>query len=406
MWLKWSSGVGVAGSLLLGFALNGVLSLGTAASAPRAAPQRFVPVSRLGAEARDARDFPAGLQVEARVEDSRGQVVPRGFASFVLPLVGWCGSEPRRLGRVAFTGGQLRMSLPGPQRIHVVAEDGRAARVSVEKGVGSKVTLTVVLPDHPSAPVRPGKALPWALPERPPYRVAILAMPGTSRAEHPQPVPPELVAVLDEQLRDAGFVTQTVPTTSASTEAVRECHRGRGRDFDACAQRALQSISAESVIVLANGALGRVTYSEVELAATSHRIWGDFQMERDLVAQGRQVARWLVDTHLWEGRWGATRQGPPRDACEYLAGARFERVDSSGDGSSVIDFPAGSPKSFRLRGERSDNDPLDCDGWQLVSRQGHSGPPRLLGTVDPLTGRLTLDRTEYVRAGVVRPAQE
>ncbi|RKH36205.1 hypothetical protein, partial [Corallococcus llansteffanensis] len=351
-----------------------------------------------------------GLQVVGTVRDSRGQPVSRGFVSFTLPRVGWCGSEPTRLGRVPFSEGQLRMSLPGAGELRVVAEDGRAARVLINKDVTPEVTVSVVLPDHPAAPAGNGDALPWALPERPPFSIAVVAVPEPSRRGTPRQVDPLLVNVLEHQLRDKGFALQSASISPAGIEALSDCNRGR--DSEPCTQKALQDVPAREAIILQPGYhpdLGYITYVVVEPSTGKQRERGEFRMLEALEPQGSRFTRRLAQSRLRGGRWGVLREGPPRNACEYLAGARFETVKADQGVYSAVDFPAQSPYSIEMRGSSGGggDGSLDCEGWNLVSAPRSSREePQPLGKVDPLTGRLVLDGQEYLRAGVVRPSEE
>ncbi|NNB84132.1 carboxypeptidase regulatory-like domain-containing protein [Corallococcus exiguus] len=408
MSIKVLSSITLLGAVSLGgFVLTGGLGRGPAASAASAPPVRFAPVSRLKDEALPPYTFPKGLQVTGTVRDSRGQPVSNGFVSFTLPLLGWCGNEPRRLGRTRFSDGRFSMSLPGAQEFLVVAEDGRATRVLVDKGITPEVTVSVVLPDHPVAPRGEGDALPWALPERPPFSVALFAVPESSSHRSPRQVDPELVKMLEQQLREKGFALQTDTATPERIQSLIDCRDGRD---ESCFQKALHGVTAKEAIILQPGYhpdLGYITYSVVEAPTGDRHERGEFHMLEPLEPQGSRFTRRLAESRLRGGRWGIVRKGPPTNACEYLAGARFESIKAENGSYHAVEFPAQSPFSIQLRGSPNrDSSSLDCEGWKFVSRQPFSKELTPQGMVDPLTGRLVLDGQEYLRAGVVRSESE
>ena len=408
MSIKMLSSLALLGAVGLGgIALNGGLGRGLAASVTSAPPVRFVPVSRLGDEALRSYTFPKGLQVTGTVRDSRGQPVSNGFISFTLPLEGWCGNEERRLGRTRFSDGRFSMSLPGAQEIQVVADDGRATRVLVDKGLTPEVTVSVVLPDHSIAPSGEGDALPWALPERPPFSVALFAVPESAGQGRSRQVDPELVRVLEQELRETGFALQTDAATPERIQSLIDCQNARDKT---CFQKALHGVTAKEAIILQPGYhpdLGYITYSVVEVPTGGRHERGEFRMLESLEPQGSRFTRRLAESRLRGGRWGIVRRAPPVNACEYLAGARFESVKEENGSYLAVEFPAQSPFSIQPRGSPIKGiSALECEGWKLVSRTWDSNQFTPLGMVDPRTGRLVLDGKEYLRAGVARSESE
>ncbi|MFY1826819.1 hypothetical protein ACN47A_12945 [Myxococcus fulvus] len=109
---------------------------------------------------------------------------------------------------------------------------------------------------------------------------------------------------------------------------------------------------------------------------------------------------------LREERWGAARTGPPRTACEYLAGARFETVEVPSRGAREVEFPASSPRELTLDlGRFVESYPVDCDGWNLVKVDRTEKTGQRVGHVEPSTGRLVFKGVEYLRAGLVHANQ-
>ncbi|MCP3062805.1 hypothetical protein LXT21_28865 [Myxococcus sp. K38C18041901] len=241
-------------------------------------PTVYLPVSRLDGPLPPPRSFAKGIDVMVQVLDARGRPVDRGFVSFSLPRVGWCGNETRSKGRVAFTRGVFQVALPGAESLTVVAEDGRSTSVRVEPGLFR--TVTAVLPDHPAAPSGADAVLPWAL-----------------------------------------------PLPSSSEKPARRFPRAERKE--------------------------------------------------------------------------AARTGPPRTACEYLAGARFETVVVPPEGAVVLEFPARSPGDLATSSAQ-----VDCDGWNLVEARGGGETGPRVGYVEPTTGRLVFKGNEYLRAGLVQRSRE
>ncbi|GEN10892.1 hypothetical protein MFU01_59290 [Myxococcus fulvus] len=98
----------------------------------------------------------------------------------------------------------------------------------------------------------------------------------------------------------------------------------------------------------------------------------------------------------------AAPAGPPRTACEYLAGARFETVEVPSQGAREVEFPATSPGELTLDlGRFVGSYPVDCDGWNLVKVDRAEKTARRVGHVEPSTGRLVFEGVEYLRAGPV-----
>lgn len=137
-----------------------------------------------------------------------------------------------------------------------------------------------------------------------------------------------------------------------------------------------------------------------------HSFWGylasDLPLDRQVAELSASLARSVFN--------GVQRYGyalparPPRDACEYVANARFETVEPSLPDNSyrILNFPAVSPASISVN-RMGSTYRVGCDGWRLWRERDWAGPPEraALGEVDPATGRLTIEEVTYVRAGVV-----
>ncbi|WP_408888737.1 hypothetical protein ACJ2CR_29875 [Myxococcus faecalis] len=103
-----------------------------------------------------------------------------------------------------------------------------------------------------------------------------------------------------------------------------------------------------------------------------------------------------------EARQAAALTGPPRTACEYLAGARFETVAVPSQGAREVEFPVTSAGELTLDlGRFVGSSPVDCDGWSLVKVDRSWMTRQRVGHVEPSTGRLVLEGVEYLRAGPV-----
>lgn len=390
-----------------------------AEKAPPLSVGHFVPVARLGdgaevytESATEAafREGPEYGEVEGRVVDKRGRPVARGFVSFDLPHGGRCGNERSHRGRVPIIDGRFRLTpSTNAQELRVVAEDGRSARVTVTSEplvpgtVRPRKPLEVVLPELPGLAGVSGDVLPWAPSTPLPYRLMLITLKGTEGASVPlaPTVLPALLAALERQ----GLSVQRVELKASRQGLVQACeHDG------ACLRSVLPELNAEGVLLLSAPSAGELDYTLVPFSPRATRrdgLSGHVALQEPLGAGMKETARELARGVLSHGKWTASRSGAPRDACEYVYGARFETTRRDGPGFGVITFTS---RLVREPGVQGDVPGLEwnpgtvkCEGWNLFFHDEEAGNlrPTLHASVDPATGRLRLGDTEFLWAGAL-----